>query len=717
MNDIIPTIPVGEERKTEERRREALRQYMLCGFCGILLLAIGWGIFVRFDGLGSRPLAEDEYFSVTSVQYMLEKGVPEFPTGGYYTRGLPLQYLQAASVRLFGDNEFAHRLSAALFGVLTLVIVFFCARIFLPWPLAGTCVAMLAVSGWEIEFSRFSRMYAAFQCITVAFFFAYYYAYFGGREKLRYLPHALVLLAVLFHELAVFLLPFLFLPLFIERNAIPGATPPRNRLLFAIISLATTLTSLALWQLDSRLRNFRVEDRLPAGFHAPPSESLGPLGAYTILPLSGTILAVFLGLALLAGCFWFFSGRRQTNSVKPFGVLDAGLVLLLLSTILHLFAVSICIVIVLLVRYQLHRNLLGHRVRLGLLALSALTAFAWVAYAIYDQSWREQMLASRFRQALRIVFFGWPDFYQPTIWPWIHSLPLLTVIFLAALAWHLANQRRESVTSILGHPMIIILGVFGSIAVIDPIMQPVPKTTRFFYHIYPFMILLIVMACYELVRNTAGRVVGPKGQVLVSGFVAMGLFAVTEDFNLRQLTHINSPEVTFRIGEFKRYAEHWFWRFDDRSPADFLNSHRNEVDALVVSVHARALPYYLDPGVSFANYCSRGGMDAARHSRKGADAWRYGEIARSKGKLELWSGRPLLGTEQELRAYTKRIHSLYFVRLAAPSDHDFEVDDVWPDRLVSCERAFLSFDGSTEVLKIVLTRESRGVVGFHVRPD
>ena len=145
------------------------------------MFAVGWGLFVRFNGLGSRPLAEDEYFSITSVQYILHKGVPEFPTGGYYVRGLPLQYLQAASVRLFGDNEFAHRLPAALFGVLTLVLTFYYARIFLPWLLALACVAMLAVSGWEIEFGRFSRMYAPFQCITLAFFLAYYYAYFGGR--------------------------------------------------------------------------------------------------------------------------------------------------------------------------------------------------------------------------------------------------------------------------------------------------------------------------------------------------------------------------------------------------------------------------------------------------------------------------------------------------------------------------------------------------------
>jgi 4-amino-4-deoxy-L-arabinose transferase-like glycosyltransferase len=160
MSSISPAIPVGEERKAMESRGDARRSYLLYTFVGILLL-------VRFDGLGSRPLVDDEYFFVTSVEYILEKGVPEFPTGGYYVRGLPLQYLQAASVHVFGDNEFGHRLPNALFGVLTLILVFFYARIFLPGPLAVTCVAMLAVSAWEIEFGRFARMYAPFQCVTV----------------------------------------------------------------------------------------------------------------------------------------------------------------------------------------------------------------------------------------------------------------------------------------------------------------------------------------------------------------------------------------------------------------------------------------------------------------------------------------------------------------------------------------------------------------------
>jgi len=284
------------------------------------------------------------------------------------------------------------------------------------------------------------------------------------------------------------------------------------------------------------------------------------------------------------------------------------------------------------------------------------------------------------------------------------ALPFLTIIFLSSLAWHVGQLGHKNITVILRHPIMIILGMFGAIAVVSPIVKPLYEETRYFYSVYPFMILLIVMACYEVLGRTLGRVTGRRSLVVLSGFIAIRLFAISNDFNLQQLLHINSPEIAFRTGALKRYEHLWFWRFDDRSPAEFLNSHRNDVDALVLSSHARTLPYYLQSEVNFAYYYPREEKDglrrfpAAFHSR----ATGYKSVARAQGKLELWTGHQLLGREQELSAYTERVRSLYLVRRVKPAEHEFDINDVWPDRLISYERVFLSSDGRTEVVKIVL---------------
>ena len=705
MSASTPAVTASDLRRSIECRGDARWSVWLYALVAILLLAMVWGLFVRFNGLGSRPLAVDEYFSATAVRYVLDKGVPEFPTGGYYMRALPLQYLQAGSVLLFGDNEFAHRLPAALFSVLTLVFVFLYARIFLPWPLAAACVAILAVSGWEIEFSRFSRMYAAFQCVTVAFFLAYHQAYFKGSEKLKYLPHALALVAITFHALGVFLLPFLFLPLFIDRNASDVAPPLRNRWVFAIVSMATVLVGIGFWQLESRLKHFHVQQSLPNGFHPQPhTDALGPIDAYTVLPIGTNVLVAFVAVALVTGCFLLFWGRSKTKSMTSFSALDLGLLLLLLSTVFHLFAVSLCIVVVLLIRYQLHHRVLKDKFRLGMLILSGLVASAWILYAIHDQGWRDRVLASSLPRALRVVFFGWPDFYQPIFYPLIAALPFLTIIFLSSLAWHVGQLGHKNITVILRHPIMIILGMFSAIAVVTPIVKPLYEETRYFYSVYPFIILLIVMACYEVLGRTLGRVTGKSNLVVLSGFIAIGLFAISNDFNLHQLLHINSPEITFRIGAFKGYEHLWFWRFDDRSPAEFLNAHRNDVDALVLSSHARTLPYYLQSEVNFAYYYAREEKDGLRRFPAAfqSRASGYQSVARAQGKLELWTGHQLLGREQELSAYTERVRSLYLVRRVKPAEHEFDINHVWPDRLISYERVFLSSDGRTEVVKIVL---------------
>jgi Dolichyl-phosphate-mannose-protein mannosyltransferase len=703
MSASTPAVTASDLRRSIECRGDARWSVWLYVLVAILLLAMVWGLFVRFNGLGSRPLAVDEYFSITAVQYLLDKGVAEFPTGGYYMRGLPLQYLQAGSVLLFGDNEFAHRLPAALFSVFTLVFVFLYARIFLPWPLAAVCVAILAVSGWEIEFSRFSRMYAAFQCITVAFFLAYHQAYFKGSEKLKYLPHALALVAVTFHALGVFLLPFLFLPLFIDRNARQGA-PLRNPWVFAIVSMATVLVGIGFWQLESRLRHYHVQQSLPNGFHPQPhTDALGPLDAYRALPIGTSVLIAFVAMALVTGCFLLFWRRSKTISTNSFSALNLGLLLLLLSTVFHLFAVSLCIVVVLLIRYQLHHRVLKDKFRLGMLILSGLIACAWILYAIHDQSWRDRVLASSLPRALRVVFFGWPDFYQPILYPLIDALPFLTIIFLSSLAWHVGQLGHKNITVILRHPIMIILGVFSAIAVVTPIIKPLYEETRYFYNVYPFIILLIVMAIYEVLRRTLGRVTGRRSLVVLSGFVAIGLFAISGDFNLRQLLHINSPEIAFRTGALKQYEHIWFWRFDERSPAEFLNAHRNDVNALVLSSQARTLPYYLESEPNFAYYCPREEKDGLRRFPAAFQSRsRYENFARAQGTLELWTGHRLLGTEQELSAYTDRVRSLYLVRRVKPAEQEFDINHVWPDRLISYERVFLSSDGRTEVVKIVL---------------
>ena len=74
--------------------------FVLVGFAVVAFCA---GVFFRFWGLGDAPLAVDEYFLGTSILNITERGLPEFPCGGYYSRGILIKYLSLVPLFL-GTN-------------------------------------------------------------------------------------------------------------------------------------------------------------------------------------------------------------------------------------------------------------------------------------------------------------------------------------------------------------------------------------------------------------------------------------------------------------------------------------------------------------------------------------------------------------------------------------------------------------------------------------
>ena len=124
------------------------------------------------------------------------------------------QYLTAASVAIFGETNTALRLPALLFGLLVPVLAYRYIQSHLPAPLPVLLSAALLVSSWEIEFSRFARMYTALQCATLAFLYRFDRSILGPEWKRRYYTHGWVVIATLCHFEGAILAPLLFWPCF-----------------------------------------------------------------------------------------------------------------------------------------------------------------------------------------------------------------------------------------------------------------------------------------------------------------------------------------------------------------------------------------------------------------------------------------------------------------------------------------------------------------------
>lgn len=111
---------------------------------------------LRFYGLTSLPsgLHGDEAVAGLEAQRILDQGSigPYSPPAAGQPSG-PL-YLFAGAVGLFGPTLFAVRLMPALFGTLTVPLLYLVVRRSLGAPTALVSALLLAVMGWHIHFAR-----------------------------------------------------------------------------------------------------------------------------------------------------------------------------------------------------------------------------------------------------------------------------------------------------------------------------------------------------------------------------------------------------------------------------------------------------------------------------------------------------------------------------------------------------------------------------------
>ncbi len=147
-----------------------------------LLVILGIGLFIRFYKLGENPVGfyRDEASTGYDAFSIMQTGRDQYGTilplfarsFGDYDESL-YRFLVVPSVLLFGLNEFAVRLPAALIGLLTILVFYFLARAFVEEKIALIITFLLAVSPWHIMYSRVgfrAVLFPFFLCLGLFFF-------------------------------------------------------------------------------------------------------------------------------------------------------------------------------------------------------------------------------------------------------------------------------------------------------------------------------------------------------------------------------------------------------------------------------------------------------------------------------------------------------------------------------------------------------------------
>jgi hypothetical protein len=667
------------------------------GLIVVMLGVVALATFTRFHDLGGAPLAEDEYYTTRGIEWIIATGLPAIPDGGYYTRGLLFQYLAAGAARLFGADAFAYRLPAAIFGLLLSITAFFYARRFAGIAVGLTVAVLLLLSSWEVEFSRFIRFYTLFQVIVLLYLIALDKAYFEARASWRYVPHAVLLLGGLAHELAILLAPLLFLPLLPACTRLRLGSIPAWLSLAVVSLIVTVLVGIISVGIDTS--NYGVVDRYPADYGGYVLGAASPL-ALPSLPffrLLGSPFQHILALGLIGAVMVaLFLAQKQWGG-RRFEWPDLLLALALLAAVSHLFATVGLLLVWAVARYDLWRLTTQPPRRLVMLGLILAIMAGWAALALamperlltpevvrrWQMDVTEPGELGAILRALWSTFFGLPDLYRTTLRPFATELPELALVLVVALVWFVIAHRHDAIPELLRHPGIFVIYW----ALIMALFSVGDSTSRYWFPLLPVIYTFIAVSLVEAFTRFWPQAVPAARRGACA--VTLALFMLGPDFNPRHLLDVGNDVVRYRTGPYSHLEETWYPRPDVRTAAATVEAWRAErPDARIVVENLPALSHYMR------------GPHAIYFAR---DYGRFASYSRDQGRRERWSGERLLSTPQELVDYAQPAEELWLVRSIDPSTRPPGIDlaaDLVAEGFVETERVVASVDGRIEVIRL-----------------
>jgi hypothetical protein len=629
----------------------------------VLLLAAATaalaGVYGRFKGLGTWPLGVDEFYISRSVDHILRTGLPGFPCGGYYTRGLLFQYL-VAGLRLAGQSpEFSGRFLAALSSLAVIPAGYLLGKR-VQGSLGGWLTAIiLLVSIWEIEMGRFGRMYAPFQAVF-AWYLVFYLRYTVDRHAtaLRWMIGLSIIGVLVWEGGALLGVANLFAVMQLHEN---GRLKRAELLRLTGLLLLLMLLYLATRDLRGSAAPGLADTAQQAVSSQPQFAStwVAGLGRHPLW-----CVAFLLPLGLVASSLrWIWQLRQRW-------LLACGLLAVLIAATLHAFAAAAGILALLPLAGLADWDELTSRQARGLwLALAALTLF-WLSY--------EYLYGGKLIDAL----CGFPDVYHHIGRPWARAMPIMTIGLLVAGAYWF--RRSVTLAARAPGPIACLLGLLLVMALAVSAIPTDRIETRYTFFLYPIALVLAVCAILDFAQR---RFPGRTPQWLIM-LLPLLCFAVTEDLQIRQLVHIDSAAANFRLGMRAARADHYYPLNDVRSVGTWLISHVHPGD-MVVNGIPNLDEYYAGVDYFFLD-----------QEDNRIDAYVCGD-----GRTERWTNHRLIYSVDGLGSVLNRGQRVY---ATVYEDVEERLRRASQSQEWTITRVYTAMDGKTGVLSIAKKSTASG---------
>lgn len=595
-----------------------------CGLYTIAFLLIATGISIRLFGLGKWPMAIDEYYMYQSVRNLLSHGLPEFECGGFYTRGLILQYAIAAVSFLDLGREFSLRIIPVTLNVLTLPAVYLISKRCSNNMVATVSVILFCLSLWEIEFSRFARMYAPFQFLFIweVYFLLKFWA--DGKSNSIAWMCFLAVISIFMYEGAIFAVLLLLIPLYRYRNI--------NAIKY--IFSFTIILFLAYLFIKTDFRHMGAGAYLPPDYQSHVESGSGN-NTPVVLPVvflgqlvdNTSWLVPFLVLFVMSMVY----GIKSINISHTDIMIKLVLIITIVLSALNLFFLVFTVVAVhLFLRdgKEYSNTHTGTDSSKYIFLLSLLFLF-FVFYGTFGYSWvhdGSMITTARLHDTL-VALIKYPDYLNKVIWLLYETMPVMIAGFMLATALYIliTKVKKERLNTYISLLLAVLLIQVVEVSLIKTKFS----LTRYLFYFYPLIIIIFCNSLYYLTSYTSG-----KKQVIYSTFLLLVLLLAfnSNEYGIKHLSGIASQETNFRVNYSKNMKMHYYPREDYRTPAEYINENRAENDKVVQLVPV-VDAYMIDkPDYYYTDY-------------------KFGEftvLSACRGTREIWTNVPLLYKESQL---------------------------------------------------------------------
>ena len=620
-----------------------------------LLVICGAGFYLRTRGLGSWPLTTDEYFLYRSATFFAESGLPQFPCGGYYVRGLAVQALMVPLLWAGIDIELAARLIPVLASIVAICGAFALTNLVVGRPQSFAVAIVLALSVWHIEMARFARMYAPFQAVFVWYVFFLIKAIRTDAAAYRWAVLVLSVLAPLVWEGGIFVVLTSF-AFFACRKTIQ---PYGFLAAHALVMMGAVVFQLTDFRLGAA---FNTEP-----FVAPenPGDD-GPLLVPRLMAVTDGPAAIIASVLLLLALAVIALRKRSTGDNADWHAwLSLAAVSVLLAfnqLVLAAFVAAIAGLVSWLPREEFVR--LWRPGPVVILFVAA--ALIWGIYT--------PLVSGGSVFATIRALFDYPNILDSLVRPWLGALgayaALLFVASGGAITIAIVGNVRCATDDKI-RPMLAVLA--ASVAGIG-VLATKFQTTRYGFFLYP---LLLVATTYFLYRGASLAGLKKTQSSAIAAGLLMLMFVLSSDFRPRHAWYVNSYEINFRDGFSAADISHYYKRFDFFGAAEAIDTHA-ETDDIVITTLAEASLYVRSDFV----YLDK---NDARH---------FGQACNRQTK-ERWSDLPLLSSLDEVLAL-RESHTVWV--LAGESSR---LHNAWEDAVLSSPNAETRWLSPTNRLRLV----------------